>query len=438
MSTRLARWRSARDPEALGELLKWQRDRAYAVARRWLNQDSDAEDAVQQAFLKMLSRTHGFETEEEFRTAVIRAVVQCAINLAHGNKTRVRFSQILSQDRQATTAGPETRMEDAEALQWVESELARLDPEDRSVVVLCCQEGFSLSAAAQILEVPRETLRDRLNRSLDELRARLKSRGLPLSLLLLAGLLQAHRVQAAPASLCQALDAVLPGGPCRTIEAAAAPAKPAAALLANAGISGGFKTGLTLKIAAGVLVVAAVTTGGWCALHSQKTEQSIPAAGAVPVTPATVSDQTKNSDAGGMRPLSQRSEAKPGRPSAVSGEQPAGAETTSTETQKSAPVLNSAASRGEGGSAAGPVDPFTGAAPVVVIPRQVGAPAVYTQSGALYNSGGPGAPDNMVQPPAALTDATAEEVKAAAAKAAQQEKERAAGMKSLEIRERRE
>jgi len=79
-------------------------------------------------------------------------------------------------------------MENSEALQLIEAELAAMT-RDRSAVVLCCQEGLSLSAAAQVLEVPRETLRDRLHRSLDDLRSRLKNRGLPLSLLLLAGLL---------------------------------------------------------------------------------------------------------------------------------------------------------------------------------------------------------------------------------------------------------
>ena len=49
---RLARWRMARDNNALGELLNWQRDRAYAIAFRILGNGMDAEDSVQQGFMK--------------------------------------------------------------------------------------------------------------------------------------------------------------------------------------------------------------------------------------------------------------------------------------------------------------------------------------------------------------------------------------------------
>ena len=70
----LERWRAAKDPEALGELLKWQRDRAFAVACRVLTDRAEAEDAVQQAFLKLFRSAPAFEGPSAFHAALVQRV----------------------------------------------------------------------------------------------------------------------------------------------------------------------------------------------------------------------------------------------------------------------------------------------------------------------------------------------------------------------------
>ncbi|MBI3832228.1 MAG: sigma-70 family RNA polymerase sigma factor [Planctomycetes bacterium] len=262
---RLERWRSARDGEALGELLKWQRVRAYATAQRILRQDSDAEDAVQQAFLKLLSRSEGFENERAFKAAVYRAVVQCALDLARARQARNGRERSMENVHAAAATPAQRSAEQAEALRWLHEELGSLSAEDRAVVTLCCQEGLNLAEAADVLGAPRETLRDRLARTLHGLRARLKKRGASLSLLLLVGLLHQGQAHAAPAGLAAALDAALPGAGCAKIAAAGAAPLQASAVLAQAGIFASAGA-LALKVgfAAAVLVLA---LGGYAALH---------------------------------------------------------------------------------------------------------------------------------------------------------------------------
>lgn len=220
---RLQRWRASREPEALGQLLKWQRDRAYATALRILGNGADAEDAVQQACIKLLSRTHGFDTLDQFKVTVYRAVVQCALDMARANRVRAKLEKAMSPlERPATL--PQLAAEQAEALKLVWQELQAMPEDSRALVVLCYQEGLSVSDAAEALDVPRETLRDRLAASMAELRKKLSQRGVMLSLLVIAGLLKHGSAEAAPVGLCEALDIALPGQPCAEIPAAKAPA----------------------------------------------------------------------------------------------------------------------------------------------------------------------------------------------------------------------
>lgn len=260
---RLERWRSARDGEALGELLKWQRVRAYATAQRILRQDSDAEDAVQQAFLKLLSRKEGFENERAFRAAVYRAVVQCALDLARARQARNGRERSMENVHAAAEPSAQRSAEQEEALRLLHEELGDLSAEDRAVVTLCCQEGLNLAEAADVLGAPRETLRDRLARTLNGLRARLKKRGAPFSLLLLIGLLHQGQAHAAPAGLAAALDAALPGAGCAKVAAAGAVPVSASAVLAHAGLAAS-ALALKLGFAAAVLALA---LGGYAALH---------------------------------------------------------------------------------------------------------------------------------------------------------------------------
>jgi len=216
----LERWRNQRDGEALGELLKWQRDRAHATAFRILQQSADADDAVQQAFLKLLSRTQGFDTADAFRIAVYRSVVQCALDMARAKRVQERLEKAMSSLEKNRFAGEASNLEDEEALAAAWEELKALSEEQRAMVVLCCQEGLSISDAAEVLSMPRETLRDRLKGALEELRIRLGARGITASLLLLIGWIRQSPAHAASPTLCEVLDVLLPGAPCASIPSA--------------------------------------------------------------------------------------------------------------------------------------------------------------------------------------------------------------------------
>ena len=219
----LERWRANQDRDALGELLKWQRGRAYATALRIVRDPDDAEDVVQQAFMKILNLRKDFPDAAGLERAVYWAVTQCALNWKASDRARQRRETTVNDLEHASTETPLTAAHRVEALRAIDDELQQLAPDARAAVVLCCQEGLSLTDAARTLETSRETLRDRLAGALAALRKRLKRKGVTLSLVMLFGLMRSTRAESAPASLCAKLDTHFSRTPCREIPEAPAP-----------------------------------------------------------------------------------------------------------------------------------------------------------------------------------------------------------------------
>ncbi len=263
MAEALAAWRSERRPEALGELLKAQRNRAYSVALRITASPAEAEDAVQDAFIKLLSRTHGFEDLETFELSVYRAVVQCALDAVRKTRRRKAHETPLETGTFATGEGhvsavqrnEPSELEQQEATVLLRQAVAELSEDERAPVVLCYYQGLSVVQTAKTLEVPRETIRARLERAMTRLRQVLKKNNKEMSAALIVALLWRDGNLAAPATLCSALDKALPGKACHAVTA------PAHAGPAQVAVAGAAKTGVGLTALISASILAAVLIG---------------------------------------------------------------------------------------------------------------------------------------------------------------------------------
>ncbi len=254
-------WRTERSLEALGELLKAQRGRAYSIAFRLTGSGADAEDAVQEAFIKLLSRRKGFENLDEFDVNVYRAVVQCSLDARRSERRRAAREEKAGRSAAAAAAGTgaEAEMSETEMRELRErlrTAVAELPEEQRAPAVLCYYHGMSEARAAEVLEVPRTTLRRRLSNALHGLRVRAAKRGAFPAVALLLSVMGGDDALRAPDSLCAALDRSLPGRPCSEI-----PTVPGgeAALTAPAA-SGAAKSAIAVSAAA-LLAIAALVAG---------------------------------------------------------------------------------------------------------------------------------------------------------------------------------
>lgn len=232
IQARLSAWQATGDREALSELLKAQRDRAFATACRICGNASDAEDAVQEAFLKLLSRTSGFEHADDFRISVYRAVVQCSIDqLRRRKRTVEREQKVMAQSDPGESGMPNASAEQRELREILRAAVDQLPEDERAAVVLCYQQGLPLNEASRILDVPRQTVHDRIARALERLRADLKRSGAACATpLLFVDALARDGALAAPPSLCARLDAALPGKHCTQVPAQSVPGAGADAL----------------------------------------------------------------------------------------------------------------------------------------------------------------------------------------------------------------
>src|SRR5438045_8092523 len=76
----------AGDREAFGELVERHSRQIFRVAFRVVGNEQDAEEVVQETFLRAYKRLEKFESRSSFSTWVYRIAVNCAIDLRNARQ----------------------------------------------------------------------------------------------------------------------------------------------------------------------------------------------------------------------------------------------------------------------------------------------------------------------------------------------------------------
>jgi RNA polymerase sigma-70 factor (ECF subfamily) len=122
-----------------------------SVAANLLGDPAEAEDAVQEAFIRIFRSAAAFEGRSRFSTWIYRVVVNCCHDL------RRRRRPTVSLDEPSAEAGaPEPQAErspDPALRRALEQGLAAIPARQRSAFVLFAVEGFSHREVAEILGV---------------------------------------------------------------------------------------------------------------------------------------------------------------------------------------------------------------------------------------------------------------------------------------------
>ncbi len=161
----------------------------YNLSLRLLNNPHDAEDLAQEALARAVKALPGFRGDAEPGTWVYRITVNLWKNRVRAEKRRGlwRFLSLdgrpgeeNDEERSAAMEVPDNEppldhaLEQGERKKALESGLAALDPEDRAILVLRELEERPYEQIASILGVPLGTVKSRLSRAREALRARLK------------------------------------------------------------------------------------------------------------------------------------------------------------------------------------------------------------------------------------------------------------------------
>jgi len=195
----LHRYVARRDEVAFAALVARHAPMVMGVCRRLLADPRDAEDAFQATFLVLVRKARALGPHDaigHWLYGVAYRVALRARSEAARRRSRERVG-VSAGDLESVADGGE-RAPDLDLRSVLDEELRRLSPAYRAAVVLCDLEGQTHAEAARQLGWPVGTVKGRLARARDLLRARLTRRGLTLTVAGLAARLAREAEASAP------------------------------------------------------------------------------------------------------------------------------------------------------------------------------------------------------------------------------------------------
>ncbi|HSQ01150.1 MAG TPA: RNA polymerase sigma factor [Candidatus Dormibacteraeota bacterium] len=160
------------DTDAFGLLMRRHNQRLYRAVRSILRDEAEAEDVLQETYVRAFTHLDQFLGRARFSTWLTRIAVNEAL---HRRKRRARLSDIDDVvDRLASPSpGPEHETAHGELRRLLEASIDCLADEFRTVFVLRDVEGLSTAETADSLEIPVETVKTRLHRARRQLQQHL-------------------------------------------------------------------------------------------------------------------------------------------------------------------------------------------------------------------------------------------------------------------------
>lgn len=169
----LVRRAASRDPAAVRQIVRQHNQRLYRLARAVLRNDADAEDALQEAYLKAFTHLHRFRGEASLSTWLSRITLNEAASRLRRRKRLKRTavdspdsaSQIIPFPIRNGSDDPERTMAQRQILHLVEQATDTLPQPFRLVFVARVIEGLSVEETAALLDLQPSTVRTRLHRA---------------------------------------------------------------------------------------------------------------------------------------------------------------------------------------------------------------------------------------------------------------------------------
>jgi len=174
--------REATAPQDLREfeaLMRRYNRTLFRTARAILRDDTDAEDALQDAYIRIYSALGRFRGESKLSTWLVRIVANEALMRL---RKRTRRAEIVPMQAAADTAAlneiPDTNMDKspersasrAETRRLLEARIDALPDAYRTVFMLRAVEELSVEETAAVLQIPEATVRSRFFRARSLLR----------------------------------------------------------------------------------------------------------------------------------------------------------------------------------------------------------------------------------------------------------------------------
>lgn len=167
----------AGDRSAYGQLVRRYQDRLFGAVMQVVRSREEAEDVVQDAFVKAYLKLETFQQSSAFYTWLYRIAFNAAVS--RGRRKRPEAS--VEVHREASGGEPIDESEDAgerllrqERAEQLQAALDGISEEHRAILVLREMEGFCYEEIAEVLDLPVGTVRSRLHRARLQLKSQLE------------------------------------------------------------------------------------------------------------------------------------------------------------------------------------------------------------------------------------------------------------------------
>ena len=175
----LVRRARERDEPAIRAIMQSNNRRLYRLARGILRNDSEAEDVVQETYVRAFTHLQDFRGDSSLATWLGRIAINEALGRLRRQRANVEWTslppgtleaQIIQFPLSAASEDPEKSMAQREIQHVVEHAIDELPEAFRIVFITRVIEGMNLEETAEILGLKPETVKTRLHRARTMLR----------------------------------------------------------------------------------------------------------------------------------------------------------------------------------------------------------------------------------------------------------------------------
>jgi RNA polymerase sigma-70 factor, ECF subfamily len=168
----------SRDEAAVRAIMQANNRRLYRLARGILRNDTEAEDVVQDTYVRAFTRLEQFRGDSSLSTWLSRIAINEALGRLRRQKPGVEWSELEKSAPQAqiipfplaSSDDPEKSMAQREIQHVVEHAIDELPEPFRLVFITRVIEGMNVEETAEILGLKPETVKTRLHRARNLLR----------------------------------------------------------------------------------------------------------------------------------------------------------------------------------------------------------------------------------------------------------------------------
>lgn len=182
LDVRLAKLARKGDQRAFAEIVGLYKDKIFHLAYRMLNNRHEAEDIVQETFLRVYKSLDRYDENQKFSTWIYRIGTNLCIDRLRKRKPSYSldadmndqegmdgYSMIPSDDRT-----PESEMLISETQRIIHQAIESLPAKYKTIMILRYIQDMSLQEISDVLDLPVTTIKTRVHRGREYLRKKLE------------------------------------------------------------------------------------------------------------------------------------------------------------------------------------------------------------------------------------------------------------------------